>query len=58
MREEPVLLPSALLKKVRRFVRDNPHLGYEDEKEFIRSAVRTQMLELKANPIFKAKFQL
>jgi len=58
MKEEPVLLPSALIKRVRQFVKDNPHLGYDDEKEFIRSAVRTLMLELKANPVFKAKFQL
>jgi len=58
MREEPVLLPSVLIKRIRRFVRDNPQLGFEDEREFIRSAVRTQMLEFKADPIFKAKFQL
>ena len=57
MEEEPVLLPSVLIKRIRRFVRDNPQLGFEDEREFIRSAVRTQMLEFKADPIFKAKFQ-
>ena len=58
LEEELVLLPSVLIKRVRRFVRDNPQLGYEDEREFIRSAVRTQMLEFKADPIFKAKFQI
>ena len=58
MREEPIQFPSALLKRIRRFIRDNPQLGYEDEEEFIKSAVRTQMLEYKNLRILRERARL
>ena len=47
MREEPIQFPSALLNNVNEFIKEAPELGFDDVSEFLRSAVRNHLRQMK-----------
>ena len=45
--EKPVLFPEPLLQNVEEFIKEAPDLAFNDVSEFIRSAVRNHLRQMK-----------
>ncbi|MEM2112214.1 MAG: hypothetical protein QXX08_10140 [Candidatus Bathyarchaeia archaeon] len=50
--DDSVIVPTELLREIAEFVQKNKNLGITTKEEFIRDAIRTELMQLKGNHKF------